>query len=116
MKPMKPDGLTVEIGADPKPKGDINSLSTAENVDTVPMAALAMPDDQQQMQPPEVGDEVNYQVTGKVVSIEGDFAKIQRTSINGQEIPDAPPQGGDAPGSDPDNQSMWDQASQIGML
>lgn len=62
----------------------------ADNMDTVPLDALAMPDDQEQMQPPQVGDVVNYQVTGKVTAIEGDVAKVLRTSINGQDLPGQP--------------------------
>lgn len=54
--------------------------------DCVPLDALAMPDEQEQMQPPSVGDEVNYQVTGKVTRIEGENAYVQKKSINGQEV------------------------------
>lgn len=45
-----------------------------------------MPDEQEQMTPPEIGDEVNYQVTGKVTAINGGVATIQRTNINGKDI------------------------------
>lgn len=58
----------------------------AGEMDSVPVTALQMPDDQDQMTPPEVGDEVSYTVTGKVVSIEGGTARIERKTINGQEI------------------------------
>jgi len=66
-------------GGDPGDAG-----AEASERDTVPLSALKMPDDQEQMTPPEVGDEVNYQVTGKVVSINGDQAVIERETINGQ--------------------------------
>lgn len=56
-----------------------------QNTDTVSLASLSMPDDKEQMTPPAVGDEVNYQVTGKVTAINGDMATIERTSINGQD-------------------------------
>lgn len=52
----------------------------------VPVAALAMPDDQEQMAPPEVGDKVSYQVEGTVTRVEGDEAYVQPESINGQEV------------------------------
>lgn len=120
-------GLVIALGdkpdADAGAGGDVNELSAAANVDTVPLNMLEMPDDQEQMQPPEVGDEVNYQVAGKVVAIEGGTAKIQRTSINGQELKDqdgddddtgdgSQSQGGEA-GPDDDLQK---EASGIGMM
>lgn len=102
MKTDSTPGLVVAIGDRPDGKqgdGNLDAMSSASNVDTVPLDMLAMPDDQEQLQPPEVGDEVNYQVTGKVVAIEGDQAKVQRTSINGQDIP----------GSDNDDESQTPQ-------
>lgn len=86
--------------------------------DCVPIDLLAMPDDQEQMQPPAVGDVVNYQVTGKVVAIEGDCARIERQTINGQEVP-----GGSATGDSDDQQGdgdeyngMRDEAAGMGQL
>ena len=60
----------------------------AGSTDTVPLSALGMPDEKEQMQPPAVGDEVSYQVVGKVTSISGDSAIIERTSINGNPVGD----------------------------
>jgi hypothetical protein len=107
-------------------QGDPNALSQAANTDTVPLSLLSMPDDQEQMQPPEVGDVVNYQVTGKVVAIEGDYAKVQRQSINGQELPDAGPDETNGGNDNPQNanqsangdegQALRGQAAGIGML
>lgn len=109
-----PDGVVVAIG---KPGAeDSNALSEASNVDTVPLDFLAMPDDSEQMQPPEVGDEVNYQVTGKVVAIEGNSAKVERTSINGQDLPGQDDddsdngQGDEQSGDDNEAQGLRDQA------
>lgn len=70
--------------------------------DCVPLSALNMPDDSEQMQAPEVGDKVQYTVEGTVENITGDNAYIDRTSINGQPVgeedgqsePDAGDQGG----------------------
>lgn len=60
--------------------------------DCIPLSSLATPDAEEQMTNPEVGDEVNYQVTGKVTRIEGENAYVQKTSINGQKVsaPEAP--------------------------
>lgn len=103
---------------------NLDAESQADNVDTVPLDALSMPDDQEQMQPPEVGDVVNYQVTGKVAAIEGNQAKIQRTSINGQELPGADdenannenPQDANQDEDGDDASGLRQQAAGIGML
>jgi len=54
------------------------------NEDCVPLSALNMPDESEQMTSPEVGDQVQYTVEGKVSRIEGDQAYVSRTSINGE--------------------------------
>ena len=111
-----------------RPAMDENSAfriphSALGKVDTVPLQMLSMPDDQEQMQPPEVGDVVNYQVTGKVTAIEGDSAIIQRQSINGQELPsedddeDPSSQGSDAASEDGDESAgLRDDEAGMGML
>jgi hypothetical protein len=104
--------------------GDPDALSQAVNTDTVPLDLLSMPDDQEQMQPPEVGDVVNYQVTGKVVAIEGDYAKVERQSINGQELQDDNetnsdndnPQNANSSADGDEGQSLRNDATGIGML
>jgi hypothetical protein len=116
-------GLDTDAGARPDARG-ARALPGDVNMDTVPLDLLSMPDDQEQMQPPEVGDVVNYQVTGKVVAIEGDDAKVQRQSINGQELQDdnetngdnVNPQNANATADDDESQSLRDDASNIGML
>ena len=75
--------------------------------DTVPMSALEMPDEQEQMTPPEVGDEVSYQVSGKVVSINGANAVIARTTINGQEV------GGAEETAEPNEKDLESEAAQM---
>lgn len=57
--------------------------------DCVPVSALAMPDEKEQMQPPAVGDKVSYQVDGTISRIEGENAYIKKTSVNGEEIDEA---------------------------
>ena len=52
---------------------------------------------------------VNYQVTGKVVAIEGNDAKVQRQSINGQDLP-----GSDNESNDNDNPSSAGGTNQSG--
>lgn len=54
--------------------------------DCVPLQALEMPGEDEQMNTPEVGDPVNYQVEGKVTRIEGPNAYIKRTTVNGQPV------------------------------
>ncbi len=66
------------------------SGGSASMEDCVPMDALAMPDDKEQMQPPSVGDNVQYNVEGKVTRIEGNNAYVQKTAINGQKVEDNP--------------------------
>jgi len=115
-------------GAEPlaHARGSVEAESQANNVDTVPLSFLSMPDDQEQMQPPEVGDVVSYQVTGKVVAIEGNMAKVERQSINGQDLPDAEPNETNGGNDNPQNanqsadgdegQSLRGDAAGIGML
>jgi hypothetical protein len=123
---MKKPGLAIVIGAPGGPgKGapDAGGVSSSGQTDSVPISALQMPDDQEQMQPPEVGDEVNYQVAGKVVSIDGDTAQVKRTSINGQPVDDGSdtaPDNDQDPNEDADEKALQteaqglDQSSQNG--
>jgi hypothetical protein len=119
MKDSQPN-LVVAIGDRPEGKegdGNLTAASAAQNVDTVPLNSLEMPDDQEQMQPPEVGDEVNYQITGKVVAIEGNMAKVQRTSINGQEIEGASEDANGTPDDEAaESQNLRQQAGGMGMM
>jgi hypothetical protein len=85
MNPENPD-LMNAMGADapdgmPEPDGD-------DKEQCVPLEALQMPDETEQMTAPEVGDVVDYQVQGKVTRVEGGMAYVQPTSINGQELDD----------------------------
>lgn len=52
----------------------------------VKLAMLATPDDSDNMQTPAVGDMGECTVGYKVVSVNGDSAVIQPTSINGQDL------------------------------
>lgn len=75
--------------------------------DTVPLGMLAMPDEGEQMTPPEVGDEVSYSVTGKVVSVAGDNAVIERKTINGKDV------GGGHEGQEPNEGDLMAEAQEM---
>lgn len=59
--------------------------------DCIPLAALSMPDEQEQMQPPAEGDKVNYSVDGIVTRIDGENAYVRKTSVNGTKVEGAVP-------------------------
>jgi hypothetical protein len=50
----------------------------------VPLAALAMPGEDEQMNTPSQGDMVEYRVEGKLTRIEGDNAYVMPDTINGK--------------------------------
>lgn len=57
--------------------------------DTLPIDSLAVPDEDEQMVAPEVGDRVTYTVEGRVVSVNGNQAVIRRESVNGRPVESA---------------------------
>lgn len=54
--------------------------------DCVPVSALSQPGEDEQMNPPGVGDLVQYQKEGTVTRIEGDNAYVKVNSVNGKPI------------------------------
>lgn len=80
--------------------------------DCVSLNALMMPDEGDQMQPPAVGDEVNYQVTGRVTRIEGDKAYVAKTTVNGQDVEPDADQAGGAPDGDADDMAGLEAMAQ----
>jgi hypothetical protein len=56
--------------------------------DCVPLDALAMPDESEQMENPAVGDKVQYTVEGTITRIEGGDAYVKKSAVNGQKIED----------------------------
>lgn len=52
----------------------------------VSLAALSQPDEQDQMEPPAVGDKVQANIEGTVSRVEGDNAYITLEAVNGQEV------------------------------
>ena len=112
MNPNLPTDETFSDGSDLPAMPAKPAMAPME--DSVPLAALAMPDEGDQMQPPVVGDVVNYQVTGKISRIEGGQAFVSKQTVNGQEIhaePDADDAGGPSDG-DADNVDKLTQDAQ----
>lgn len=81
-----PTDETMNEGSDLPPQPA--DIEPAGNIDCVPLDALAMPDEKEQLTPPAVGDEVTYTVTGKVTAVTGGMATVERTSINGNSVDD----------------------------
>lgn len=48
--------------------------------------ALAMPDEQEQMEPPAVGDTVSFTVEGKVSRVEGGNSYVTPEMVNGKPV------------------------------
>ena len=69
---------------------EVESPATV-NEQCIPLDALAMPDESEQMASPEAGDTVRYHVEGKVVRLAGGMAYVMPESINGQPVPAASP-------------------------
>lgn len=59
----------------------------------VPLSALAMPDEGEQMANPAPGDTVNYEVEGKVTRVDGKMAYVQPVKVNGQDMADSEDEG-----------------------
>lgn len=77
-------GETMDEGMppEPAPMGGMREVC-------VPLGALAMPDEEQQAQPPAAGDQVQFNAEGKVTRIDGDNAYVELSHVNGQEVPEA---------------------------
>jgi len=55
---------------------------------SVPMSLLSVNDGETEV-PPEKGDTVDFQVTGKILVVEGKTARVLVEQVNGQPVPDA---------------------------
>jgi len=77
---MKMDAPMMDRAESPMP------MRGGSNSDRVPLSALAVPDEGEQMAPPEPGDKVQYTVEGTVESVEGDQAVVRREAINGEPV------------------------------
>lgn len=73
------------------------SSPMASMEDCVPLDALAMPDETEQMETPAVGDKTQYTVEGTITRIEGSNAYVKKSAVNGQKVEDAKPAKPEAP-------------------
>jgi hypothetical protein len=67
----------------------VGAMSVKEHC--IPVAALAMPDESEQLVNPERGDRVTYTVEGTLDRIEGDKAIVKVDAVNGSSVADAEP-------------------------
>lgn len=102
MDPNLPTGETMSEGSDqppmpPMPPMPEEQTETPTGLEQrIPIEVLQQPDEGDQLTAPEVGDEVDFTVSGKVTRIEGAFAYVLPSTVNGQEVKgDAPAEGGD---------------------
>src|SRR5437773_688040 len=81
-------GADLETDAQPNPEP---KPAAAPMTVPIPLAALAEPDDKEEMMNPEQGDIVDGQFEGKIVSVNGDVAMVAVTSVNGKPLaPESP--------------------------
>jgi hypothetical protein len=111
-KPDSLDDLAQAAGPDGGPPAAAPAAPMGGNEDCIPLAALNMPDDQEQMQAPGQGDKVQYTIEGTVSRIEGDNAYVTRESINGQPAPKAFGDEPEQPGEPSDEDQMGELTEQ----
>lgn len=73
------------------PAEESSEPSMDHSEDCVSLDALAMPDENEQMENPGVGDKVQYTVEGTITRIEGDNAYVKKSAVNGQKVEDTEP-------------------------
>ena len=73
--------MNLEAAAEPM------ADESSEHEVCVPLAALAMPDENEVLENPAVGDAVQFNAEGHIARLEGDKAYIALKSVNGQELP-----------------------------
>jgi hypothetical protein len=87
MDPNNPMMAAPDLGAAPEPEGDEGGSMEM----CVPLSSLGQPDEQDNMQPPAVGDPVTFTTEGTISRVEGDNAYITPTAVNGQKIENSAP-------------------------
>jgi hypothetical protein len=87
---MMPQQPTSETMMENPPMPEPAAPAAPSTNDTIPLDALAMPDDSEQLVNPEPGDVVSYTIEGKVVSVDGNVAVIQRQTVNGKALEATP--------------------------
>jgi len=88
-----PDDAALSPTADQGPgqsqdQGADDSGAMDQNEICVDLDSLSMPDEQEKMQAPEVGDKVQANIEGEVTRIEGNKAYVKMTAVNGQKVDD----------------------------
>lgn len=115
---MKPN---LMAGDEPEmPTEAAGEMAAGNSEQCVPTEALAMPDSDEQMTAPEVGDPVSYTVEGKVTRVDGKNTYVKAETINGKPVeqeaqseePMADGQGEDAAGL----QQLQDEAGKTGYM
>ena len=88
---------SMEQGAELSPMTPSPMIS---NEQCVPLEALAMPEEGDQLANPEPGDLVSYTVEGKVTRVEGQKAYVEPETVNGKPFAkdEAPPAAEEAGG------------------
>lgn len=82
----------------------------------VPLSALQMPGEDDQMTTPSVGDKVQFQAEGTVTRIEGDEAYVKPEAANGKPLNQETESTKDStPPDEQEYQSLRGQAEQQGM-
>lgn len=84
MNPNMPTGETMSDGDPTMPAGGAGAAAPAPI--SVPLAFLAQPDNDEQMQTPAKGDTGTMQVDYTVVDIQGDMAMVLPNSVNGNDL------------------------------
>lgn len=74
----------MDYGQNKRPGAGPGMMNPDE--DCVPLEALEMPGEDEQMNQPAVGDPVSYHVEGKVTRIEGQNAYVKRETVNGKPL------------------------------
>ena len=105
-----------DMGTDTSQLTPGTSSPASANEQCVPLMALAMPEEGDQMASPEVGDVVTYTVEGKVTRIEGDMAYVEPETVNGKPVEKRESPGEAAADGDAAYQSLEDDADKMGAL
>jgi hypothetical protein len=80
-----PDDTEGNDTMPPPPASDASSASPSTEI-CLSLQSLAMPDDQEQMNPPEEGDKVQANIEGTVNRIESDMAYVTLDAVNGEKV------------------------------
>jgi hypothetical protein len=100
MMPNMPTGETMSEGSALPTMMDEAAERPTGLEQCVPLDALAQPDDEEQLNPPAVGDAVEFTVTGKVSRIEGSMAYVTPETVNGKDVKPSATSQGPAGGGD----------------